>query len=477
MPIVAAKKTSWDALDPDERRRNFREVDQGYTLARARVEALRCLQCQDPGCEKGCPVGMPIRDFIDFILEDDLEAAYRRIREASRMPAICGRVCPQERFCEGHCVIAGKQEPVSIGRLERFTADWARQHGIKGPQPSGSRRSQRVAVVGSGPSGLTCAGDLAQLGYEVTIFEALPAVGGILVYGIPDFRLPKDLVKDVVDDVRQAGVEIKTSALVGKKVTIDQMLGELGYHAVFLGVGAGVSNSMDAPGEDLAGVYSANELLARVNLSDDGGGVEAMADSSLIEHLQPSLEIGRRVAVIGSGDAAMDAVQTALRLGAQEGHIIYRRTINEMTAHREAYHQTLEEGVTFHWLTLPVEFLGNKDGRVEAMKCVRMELGEPDESGRRRPLPISGSEFTIEVDTVAMAIGYSANTLAVAEGASLDADRRGRIVVDEETGATSREGVFAGGDITTGAATVVEAMRAGRKAAAAIDRYLQSGAG
>jgi glutamate synthase (NADPH/NADH) small chain len=469
MSVIGCQKTRWTVLDPEQRRRNFDEVDRGYTLVEVEVEALRCLRCQDPRCQQGCPVGVPIRDFIACIAEGDLAAAYRRIMDVSRLPAICGRVCPQERLCEGSCWVSGKQEAVSIGRLERFVADWARDNGVSVLQPAPQRRDQRVAVIGSGPAGLVCAWDLASLGYQVTIFEGLPVIGGILAYGIPEFRLPKEIVRELVGDLEAAGVETRTGTVVGKTVTVDQLLND--YQAVFIGSGAGVPNTLGVSGEDLKGIYTANELLAWLNLSQlDHRG--PLAETNLARPGQGSPKVGRKVAVIGSGDAAIDAVQACLRLGAEEAHIVYRRTIQEMTAHRGAYHQALEEGVQFHWLTLPVRFLGDEQGWVRAMECIRMDLGEPDESGRRSPVPIPGSEFTTDVDTVVMAIGYSANILALAKATDIEVDRRGRIAAHRETGATSRPGVFAGGDIVTGPATVVQAMGAGRRGAASIHRHL-----
>ncbi len=476
MPIVRHNKTPWSVQDPEKRRRNFEEVDHGYTLAQARAEALRCLSCQDPRCQVGCPVGVPIRDFLRHVAQGDLTAAYRRIMEVNRLPAITGRVCPQERQCEGSCVLNEKdgQQPVSIGRMERFVADWAREHGIQAGEPPAARRDQKVAIIGSGPAGLTCAYDLAAVGYQVTIFEGLGVIGGILAYGIPDFRLPKDVVSEIMNDIQEVGVETRTGVVVGKTLTLDALLKEQGYDAVFIGVGAGVPNRLGVPGEDLKGVYTANELLAWINLKGDAALKEDLESTDLAHPGEEPPVIGKKVVVIGSGDAAMDAVQTALRMGADEAHIVYRRTIKEMTAHLEAYHHALEEGVEVHWLTLPARFISGDNGRVKAMECIRMELGEPDESGRRSPVPIEGSEFTMEIDTVVTAIGFSANTLALAEATGIETDRRGRIQIDPETGATSREGVFAGGDIVTGPATVIEAMGAGRKAAAAVRSYLES---
>jgi glutamate synthase (NADPH/NADH) small chain len=470
MPIIDPQKTPWTVLDPQQRRSTFDEVDRGYTLAEVEVEALRCLRCQEPRCQQGCPAGVPIRDFIAHIAQGDLAAAYRRIMEVSRLPAICGRVCPQERLCEGSCVINGKQEAVSIGRLERFVADWARENGVSALGPAPQKRDQRVAIIGSGPAGLVCAWDIASLGYQVTVFEGLPAIGGVLAYGIPEFRLPKEIVRQLVGDLEAAGVETRTGTVVGKTLTVDQLLND--YHAVFIGSGAGVPNSLDVPGEDSKGIYTANELLAWLNLKDHPDHRGPLADTKLAASTSGELKVGGKVAVIGSGDAAMDAVQACLRLGAQEAHIVYRRTIDEMTAHLGAYHQALEEGVQFHWLTVPVRFLDNERGWVRAMECIRMELGQPDESGRRSPVPIAGSEFVMDVDTVVMAIGYSANTLALAKATGIELGRRGRIAADRETGATSRPGVFAGGDIVTGPATVVQAMGAGRRAAASIHSYL-----
>jgi len=464
MPMIPKKRVPWREREPEVRRRSFDEVALGYTPEQARAEAMRCLYCQEPVCEQGCPVGVPIRDFVRLIAEGDLPAAARRMREVNRLPAICGRVCPQESQCEAVCSInSGRQEPVAIGRLERFIADWERQNMPSEVTAPAHRQPQKVAIVGAGPAGLTCAYDLALLGYQVTILEALHKVGGVLAYGIPDFRLPKGLIQDLTQELQELGVEVRTSVVVGKTVTIDQIFEDLGYDAIFIGTGAGTPVFLRIPGENLKGIYSANEYLTRINLMR----------AHLFPQYDTPIRVGKRVAVIGAGDTAMDSVRTSLRVGADEAFIIYRRSEAEMSARVEEYHHALEEGVVFHWLTLPIRFLGNEQGWVRGMECMRMELGEPDASGRRRPVPVPGSEFIMEVDTAVIAIGTNPNTLAISTALGIATNGHGCIVADPETGATSREGVFAGGDIVTGAATVILAMGAGRTAASSIQRYLR----
>ncbi|HIE03638.1 MAG TPA: NADPH-dependent glutamate synthase [Candidatus Latescibacteria bacterium] len=445
--------------DPQVRVRNFWEVPLGYTPELAVMEAERCLQCKNPQCVKGCPVEVDIPGFIRLIREGDFLGAARKIKETNNLPAICGRVCPQETQCEKFCVLGRRYEPVAIGRLERFAADYEREHGYDPPSLP-SPTGKKVAVVGSGPSGLTAAADLAKIGHKVVIFEGLHVPGGVLVYGIPEFRLPKSIVQAEVDFVRSLGVEIRTDWVIGKIRTVDELLEE--YDAVYIATGAGAPTFMNIPGENLNGVYSANEYLTRVNLMKAYQFPEA----------DTPVRRGRRVVVVGGGNVAMDAARTARRLGA-DVTVIYRRSRAEMPARLEEVHHAEEEGVKFQFLTNPVRYIGNDEGWVVAAECVRMELGEPDSSGRRRPVPVPGSEFTIEVDQVIVAIGTHANPLVPSTTRDLKLNERGYIVVDPETGATSREGVFAGGDIVTGAATVIEAMGAGKRAARAIDAYLR----
>ena len=444
---------------PEVRRRNFEEVSQGYDEAMAREEATRCIDCKNPACMTGCPVGVHIPDFIRHVKEGEFEQAYETIRLTNNLPAICGRVCPQETQCESKCVRGVKGDPVGIGRLERFCADYAMQHAsakTKRPAPNG----HRVAVVGSGPSGLTCAGDLAKLGYEVTIFEALHTPGGVLVYGIPEFRLPKRLVREEIATVEALGVKIETDVVVGRSVSLEELFDE-GYEAVFVGSGAGLPRFQGIPGENLNGVYSANEFLTRINL------MKAYA----FPETDTPVRVGKKVAVVGGGNVAMDAARSALRLGADEVSIVYRRSEKEMPARLEEVHHAKEEGVTFRMLTNPTAIHGDESGNVRAMTCVEMELGEPDASGRRRPVVKQGSEFDLDVDTVVIAIGNSPNPLIRNTTPGLETQKWGGIIVDEN-GATSLENVYAGGDAVTGAATVILAMGAGKTAAKAIHEKL-----
>jgi len=464
MPIVYPHKTRMPVRDPQERRRSWDEVAEGYTVERAVAEADRCLTCQDPVCEQGCPVNVPIRDFVRDVQLGDFAGAAETIRSRNLLPAICGRVCPVEHQCEAHCVLGPKADPVGIGRLERFVADWEREHGDGGESTAQEVwREEKIAIVGSGPAGLTVASDLAQLGYPVTIFEALHSFGGVLRYGIPQYRLPKEIVDQDVVHLKALGVEFVRDVIIGKTVTIDQLMDEFGYSAIFVGTGAGSPLFMNIPGENLKGVYSANEFLTRVNL---------MHAYSFPEYDTP-IRRPRRAAVIGAGDTAMDAVRCSIRLGAREAHIVYRRSEVEKGARAEDYERARDEGVIFDWLTLPKRFLGDENGWVRGLECIRTELGEPDESGRRRPVPVPGSEFTMGADLVVIALGTNPNPLVPHTTHDLDVDPHGCIVTDPETGATSREGVYAGGDIATGAATVIRAMGAGRKAATAIHEYLQ----
>ena len=443
----------------DERVHNFEEVPHGYTPEIAQLEASRCLLCKKPRCQTGCPVEVKIPEFIRLIREGDFVAAARTIQRDNALPAICGRVCPQESQCEQVCVLGRKDEPVAIGRLERFAADYAREHGDEETVTTAPRNGRRVAVVGSGPAGLTCAADLARVGYEVTIFEAFHKPGGVLVYGIPEFRLPKRIVQAEVDALKKLGVTVELNAIVGRLKTVDELLDA--YDAVFLGTGAGLPHFMAIPGENLSGVYSANEYLTRSNL---------MKAYKFPEYDTPIVR-SRKVAVIGGGNVAMDSARTALRLGA-EVRLVYRRSRVEMPARIEEIHHAEQEGVVFELLTNPIEMLGDDDGHVRTLRCMRMRLGEPDDSGRRRPVPIDGSEFDIEADTVVVAIGNSPNPLIPNTTPGLEIGRKGTVVADEETGRTSRAKVFAGGDLVTGAATVISAMGAGKRAARAIHKAL-----
>ena len=459
---VKRERQEMPRQDPQVRARNFDEVALGYTMELALAEAERCLQCKKPLCVQGCPVEVKIPEFILALREGDLPRAVRELKEKNNLPAICGRVCPQETQCEMTCVLGKKQEPVAIGRLERFVADWELAHGVTIPEippPTG----KKVAVVGCGPAGLTCAADLARLGHAVTIFESLHAPGGVLMYGIPEFRLPKRIVQAEVDYVRKLGVEIRLNSVIGKLYSLDELLAH--YDAVFLGTGAGLPQFLGIPGENLNGVYSANEFLTRINL---------MKAYLFPEYATP-IKRRPRVAVVGGGNVAMDAARCALRLGAAEVHIVYRRSRAELPARAEEVENAEEEGIVFDLLTNPVRILGDEHNWVRAMECIRMELGEPDASGRRRPVPIPGSEFTLEFDLIVIAIGTSPNPLIFQGVAGLERPRHGTVVADEVTGKTTKERVWAGGDIVTGAATVISAMGAGKRAAADIHRFLMEG--
>ncbi|MCX6090121.1 MAG: NADPH-dependent glutamate synthase [Candidatus Atribacteria bacterium] len=443
-----------------ERIRDFNEVPVGLPEWAAVDEARRCLQCKKPGCMKGCPVEIDIPGFIGLLAQGKFDAAVAKIKEKNSLPAICGRVCPQEEQCENVCVLGKKGQPIAVGYLERFLADYERDKGIGAPEiPTSNGR--KVGIIGSGPSGLTCAGDLAKIGYRVTIFEALHAAGGVLVYGIPEFRLPKAIVAQEVNFVKSLGVDLEVSTVIGKTLTLEDLKDD-GYEAFFIGSGAGLPHFMNLPGENLNGIYSANEFLTRSNL---------MKAFRFPQYDTP-IKIGRKVAVIGGGNVAMDSARTALRLGAEEVCLIYRRTKKEMPARIEEAERAEEEGINCMILTNPVRFIGNDNKWLRGVECIQMELGEPDESGRRRPVPVPGSEFVIPVDTLVVAIGQGPNPLLLETLPDLQLNRRGYIVIDEETGATSIPGVFAGGDIVTGAATVISAMGAGKKAARSIDHYL-----
>ena len=461
MPNMSLKKNEMPSQAPDVRNKNFLEVALGYTEEQALDEAQRCLHCKNKPCVAGCPVGIHIPDFIAKVAEGDFEAAYQIITQQSSLPAVCGRVCPQETQCEQKCVRGIKGEPVGIGRLERFVADWHNKNVCEAPRKP-APNGHKVAVIGSGPSGLTCAGDLAKKGYAVTVFEALHTAGGVLVYGIQEFRLPKDIVQKEIDGLKALGVDVQTNMVIGRVLSIDELL-EQGYEAVFIGSGAGLPRFMNIPGENLKGVYSANEFLTRVNL------MKAYQPGS-----DTPIEHAKRVAVVGGGNVAMDAARCAKRLGAEEVFIVYRRSEKELPARAEEVEHAKEEGIVFHLLNNPTQILGDENGNVKGMECIRMELGEPDASGRRRPVEVPGSEFTLDVDCVIMAIGTSPNPLIKSTTEGLETQKWGGIIVNEETGLTSREGVYAGGDAVTGAATVILAMGAGKTAATAIDQYIQS---
>jgi glutamate synthase (NADPH/NADH) small chain len=467
MPKLDLNRVPMPKQEPEVRARNFNEVALGYTAEQALQEANRCIQCKNAGCTSGCPVGVDIPEFIAALREGNMPEAVRVLKRKNSLPGVCGRVCPQETQCEQYCNLAKKGAPIAIGRLERYVADWDRRQGSsnKPPNPATEPTGKRVAIVGAGPAGLTAAADLVKLGHEVTIFEALHVAGGVLMYGIPEFRLPKEIVQAEVEYVKSLGVKIRLDSVVGKIATVDELLEE-GYDAVFLGTGAGLPMFLDVPGENLNGIYSANEFLTRVNLMK----------AYLFPEYDTPIQVGKKVAVIGGGNVAMDSARCALRLGAKKVYIVYRRSRVEMPARAEEVENAEEEGIIFKLLTNPVAFFGDGRGCVAAMGCVQMELGEPDSSGRRRPIPKTGSEFTIEVDVVVVALGTTPNPLVATTTRGLETTRRGTVVADEETGKTSKDRVWAGGDIVTGAATVISAMGAGKRAAASMDAYLR-GAG
>ena len=455
-------RTAMPVRPPDERNHDFDEVNLGYASGLAVLEASRCLNCTRPKCVEGCPVGVQIETFIRAVAVGDFATAADVIREDNALPGVCGRVCPQEAQCEGACILDKKEKPIAIGHLERFVADWEREHALAEATPASVTTGRRVAIVGSGPAGLACAGDLARMGHEVTVFEALHEPGGVLVYGIPEFRLPKDIVAAEVEGLRALGVVIETDVLVGAGTTIDTLMGDDGFDAVFVGTGAGLPRFPGVPGEDLIGVYSANEFLTRVNL------MRAYEDDAET----PVYDLrGRPVAVIGGGNTAMDAARTALRLGGNPVTLFYRRTEEEMPARREEIQHAKEEGVGFSFLVSPIAFDG-EDGWLRAMRLQKMELGEPDEDGRRSPVPVAGAIETVPVDAVIIAIGNSPNPLLARATPALETSSRGTVVTNPETGETSIPGVFAGGDISTGGATVILAMGAGRRAAKAIDEFM-----
>ena len=462
MEVDVMKKIPVREQDAKERATNFEEVCLGYDAKEAMAEATRCINCKNAQCVKGCPVNIDIPGFISKVKDGEFKEAYDVISKSSALPAVCGRVCPQESQCEGKCIRGIKGEPISIGKLERFVADWAAENGIK-PSVDAPSNGKRVAVIGSGPAGLTCAGDLAKMGYDVTIYEALHQPGGVLVYGIPEFLLPKEkVVAKEIENVKSLGVKIETNVIVGKSITIDELIEEEGFDAVFIGSGAGLPKFMGIKGETANGVFSANEYLTRSNL------MKAFDSKSTTP-----IKVGKKVAVVGGGNVAMDAARTALRLGS-EVHIIYRRSEEELPARVEEVHHAKEEGIIFDLLTNPVEILEDENGWVSGIKCIRMELGEPDASGRRRPVEVKGSEFVIDVDTVIMSLGTSPNPLISSTTKGLEINNHKCIIATEDTGATSKEGVYAGGDAVTGAATVILAMGAGKAAAKGIDEYLQS---
>ena len=453
-------RTPMPEQDPKERIKNFKEVPYGYTPELAIKEASRCLQCKKPACVKGCPVNVKIPEFISLIVEGKFIEAAQKIKETNALPAICGRVCPQENQCESQCILGKKGEPVAIGRLERFVADYEREKGeIKLPELP-PKTGKKIAIVGSGPAGLTCAGDLVKLGHDVTIFEALHEPGGVLIYGIPEFRLPKAIVKAEVEYLKKLGVKIEVDHVIGKILTVDELLQE--YDAVFVGSGAGLPQFLRIPGENLNGVYSANEFLTRANLMK----------AYLFPEYDTPIVKGKNVAVFGAGNVAMDAARTALRFGAENVYIVYRRSREEMPARKEEIHHAEEEGVQFKLLCNPVRFIGDENGWLKKVELIKMQLGEPDESGRRRPIPIEGSNFYLDIDTAIIAIGTTPNPLIPSTTPDIEVTKKGTVVADEETGKTTKEGVFAGGDVVTGAATVILAMGAGKRAAKAIHEYV-----
>ena len=463
MPVKRVQKTPMPERDAEMRSHDFGEVNEGYGIAHAQFEAERCLRCQDPICIDGCPVRVPIPEFVHQVAKGDMRAAATILRESNPLPAVCGRVCPQEVQCEQQCSVGIRFKPVAIGFLERFVADWEMQQPAVEIAAQLSR-DEKIAIIGSGPAGLVCAGELARLGYPVKIFEALHAPGGVLRYGIPEFRLPKDVLDWEIDQLRKLGVEIQCNVIIGKTITMDELMGEMGFSAVFIGTGAGLPSFMGIPGENLNGVFSANEFLTRVNLMH----------ANDFPNADTPVMVGKRIAVIGAGNTAMDTVRTALRVGAEQGMIVYRRSDQEMTARVEEHQHAIEEGVEFHWLTNPVEVLGDEEGWVTGLKCVRMELGEPDASGRARPIPIAGSEFVMPVDNVVLSIGNKPNPLLLQTTKGLESNKWGCLVVHDGTSETSREHVFAGGDAVTGAATVILAAGAGKSAASEIHADLRA---
>ncbi len=446
---------------PEKRVKNFDEVPLGYTLEDAIEEAQRCLQCKPAACIEGCPADVHIPQFIDKVIDEDLEGAFKEIKITNGLPAVCGRVCPQEEQCEEKCVMNKKGKPIAIGRLERYVADWAREHGVGDEKPQKSSQPKKIAIVGSGPAGLACATDLAKLGYDVTIYEALHKPGGVLIYGIPEFRLPKSIVDYEINKIKELGVKIITNYIIGLTESVDSLIEK--YDAVFLGNGAGAPRFMGIPGENLNGVYSASEFLTRSNL---------MRAFDFPKYDTP-INVGKRVAVIGGGNVAMDAVRTAKRLGAEDAIIVYRRSRTEIPARAEEIEHAEAEGIQFELLTNPVRVIGDENGNVKGLECLRMELGEPDESGRRRPIPIEGSNFVLDVDNVIIAIGQSANPIVARSATGVETNKWGYFVADEETGHTTHPKVWAGGDIVTGAATVILAVGAGKKAAESINKYLE----
>ncbi|MBR1749623.1 MAG: NADPH-dependent glutamate synthase [Ruminococcus sp.] len=462
MPDMTPTKTPVKEQEPKVRARNFQEVTLGYTPEEAMREAQRCLNCKNRPCMTGCPVSVRIPEFIEKVREGKFEQAYDIIKSTNSLPAVTGRVCPQERQCESKCVRGAKGEPVAIGRLERFCADFVRNNSSSSKAPDITKNGKKVAVIGAGPSGLSCAGDLAKLGYDVTIFEAFHTAGGVLTYGIPEFRLPKAIVQHEIDGLKELGVDIETNMVIGKVLSIDEIF-SMGYDAIFVGSGAGLPRFMNIDGEGLVGVYSANEYLTRINLM-----------KAYLDGYDTPIKRSRSVAVVGGGNVAMDAARSAMRLGAEHVYIVYRRSLDEMPARKEEVHHAMEEGIEFLVLNNPVKIDGDENGYVKGITCIKMELGDPDESGRRSPVPIEGSEYELDVDTVIMAIGTSPNPLIRSTTPGLEANKRGCLVVDEASMRTSKEGVYAGGDTVTGAATVILAMGAGKKAAAHIDEYIKN---